>query len=229
MGAVVLSAGAAPGFAQTSVTFNFQGGLNTTSLELANPPNPPDLNIGSFTYNGTGLLPSNLPAGFAGITGIDFVNSTSFSYSRNTDPLISDAFITNFSPFYFLGTCPICRNISSTGTIINEGEQITVPDNNGNVTFSPAGTFGTTVTGFGGSVPIRFGSNGSPGSLTFNASGFVATDGTVSGGVGFITFDYVADTSGVPGPLPIFGASVAFAFSRKIRKRISAAQSGCNQ
>jgi len=226
MGAVVLAAGAAPGLAQT-IQFNYQATPNTTSVVLdpISPSDPTgDINNGSFTYNGSGFLSPPLPPpAFSGISGVEFVGSPSFDFSKFLNPNTTDAFITNFSPFYFLGSCAICKNSTQAG------EQIIVQDSPGNVSFTDAGGTGTVIQAFAGSIPIRYGSNGSPGSISFSASAFVATNQKVGNGSGFISFNYTPDLSGVPGPLPVLGASIAFAFSRKIRKRISMAQSvPCN-
>jgi hypothetical protein len=58
--------------------------------------------------------------------------------------------------------------------------------------------------------------------LQFNASALVNNDGGVWFGDGSIAFSVKPNASQVPGPLPILGASAAFAFSRKLRRRIKA-------
>jgi hypothetical protein len=216
VGGVVLGVGTAPGMAQT-VTFNFLLTPNTTGIELDTANDPTS---GTITYNGGGVLSSTPPptTGFADITGIEFVNPSTFSYSALNFPTTTDASIFSFSPFYFLGTCPICK-----GQPLEE--QITIPDSQGNVLITTIDQVGSIVTPSGGPVPIRFGSTGSPGTISFSAQNFVAINQTVGNGSGFITFDFVPDATGVPGPLPILGASTAFAFSRRLRRRVAISQS----
>lgn len=218
VGGVVLGVGATPGMAQvtSSVTFNYLAAPNNTTITLDNQNDPTS---GTIKYNGTGTLSSTPPptTGFAGITGIEFVNPFTFSYSALNFPTNSDASIISFSPFYFLGTCPICKDQPLE-------EQITIPDSQGNVLITDTSGTGFIVTPSGGPVPIRFGSTGSPGTISFSALNFVAINQTVGNGSGFITFDFIPDTSGVPGPLPILGASTAFAFSRRLRRRVAIAR-----
>jgi hypothetical protein len=225
---VVVATGAAPALSQTSVTFNYLNdaenlGPNSTSIST---PDPANRREGTITYNGTGAIPTSStppPSGWAfdNITGIEFLNPlNTFSYSGQADTTTASIF--TFSPFYFLGTCLICKE--------QPGEEaITVPDFEGNIltntiSVPDQGVIGTNVTISSGPVPIRFGSNGSPGVISFSASNFVAINNTIGSGTGFISFDMIPDTTGVPGPIPILGASTAFAFSRRLRRRVAIAR-----
>lgn len=83
------------------------------------------------------------------------------------------------------------------------------------------GTFGVTapVTGappttfFAG---LRFNSSGA------NTGGLLNVTGIGGGGVAFGENTLGSEFTNVPGPLPVLGAGVAFGFSRRLRKRISA-------
>jgi hypothetical protein len=61
--------------------------------------------------------------------------------------------------------------------------------------------------------------------LTFDAAATVARGSANGDGFGNISFVSINGTSQVPGPLPILGATTAFAFSRKLRRRITASNS----
>ena len=54
--------------------------------------------------------------------------------------------------------------------------------------------------------------------------GFASTDLTLSGPL-YLTYKYDDGVTGVPAPLPIVGASVAFGFARKLRRRIQSSAS----
>lgn len=215
VGALV-ALGAAPSLAQvsSSVTFNYidELGPNNTSI---NTPDPADRRNGTVTFNGTGA--PSAPTGsdfFNGITGIQFLDPFTFAYSGA--PGSSVASYSSFSQFYFLGNCSICNN--------NPDSLITVPNSTGNILTSNVPGVGSAVTLSGGPIPIRFGETGHSGTITFAAQNLIATNNTIGGGSGFISFDVIDGPERVPGPLPILGASTAFAFSRKLRKRMASAQ-----
>jgi hypothetical protein len=77
-------------------------------------------------------------------------------------------------------------------------------------------------------------STGTP-TITLYGGGFVATAPTEGGIFGntltlsstnlYLTYSYDDGNTAVPGPLPIVGASMAFGFSRKLRRRIQSSAS----
>jgi hypothetical protein len=218
LGAAILAVGFSPGKAQTSqVTFEYQelGGDNNTTLEVTDP----NLFTGTITYNGTGIIGVPTGPGFQGVTGIEFGNPPAFSYSLPGFGT-SQGSLTSFSPFFLLGTCPICKNDTSPGEQI----QIVEPSSAASIQRQGSLIDGGGVAIGGNIQAIRFGSTGSPGIITFSAFNLVEASNSISEGTGSITLSFIQDTTGVPGPLPILGASTAFAFSRRLRRRLSIAR-----
>lgn len=205
--------GAAPAMAQvtSSIKFDYTVAPNITSLNSTNPAS-----AGNLTYAGTGVGPATPPAAgspFDGVTGIQFVNPFTYSYTA----IGSTASYTSFSPFWLIGTCTICQGQAGQ-------QQVTVPDSTGTILTQSIPGVATAVTLSGGPVPIRFGQNGSPGILVFDSLNLIAASNTIGEGTGTITISMLQDTTGVPGPLPILGASTAFAFSRRLRRRVATAR-----
>jgi hypothetical protein len=219
-GAAILAVGFSPGKAQTSqVTFEYQelGGDNNTTLKVTDP----NLLTGTITYNGTGIIGVPTGPGFQGVTGIEFVNSSDPTFGYSLPALgTSQGTLTSFSPFFLLGTCPICKNTTSPG------EQIEIVEPSSAATIQRQGSLvaGGGVAIGGNIQSIRFGSTGSPGIITFSAFNLVQASNSISEGTGSITLSFIQDTTGVPGPLPILGASTAFAFSRRLRRKVSIAR-----
>jgi hypothetical protein len=214
---VVLAVGANAGQAQVTSSLKFDYTLtpNIVSIESSSPTTS-----GTITYEGIGVPPSAPPPAnspFDGVTGIQFINPSTFSYTA----VGSTATFGSFSSFWLIGSCLICQG--QTGA-----QQVTVPDPAGTI---PTGSIltltsqgSTVVTLSGGPVPIRFGQNGSPGILVFDSLSLISASNTIGEGSGTITISMLQDTTGVPGPLPILGASTAFIFSRKLRRRVAVAQ-----
>jgi hypothetical protein len=229
-GGWLLSAGAGAGLAQTpvvtsSVTFQYLTAPNTTSI-TAVPGNPAE---GSITYLGNGL-PFNQTGNefFSNIDGIKIVDpaftdptSTQFSYKADG----ANSSITNVLSFYFIGDTTKCSICGTATTPPPESSYITVPDSTNALIFINAlSSDVSNVIVSGGSIPINFGNTGQTGTISFAANNIVTNaDGIgLFPGTGSISFQVFQSTK-VPGPLPILGASTAFAFSRKLRRRVASA------
>jgi MYXO-CTERM domain-containing protein len=108
---------------------------------------------------------------------------------------------------------------------------------------SVSGTYNTNLTGSGGS--IYFGTNAPSGAsivstTTFNSTTLASLGFTTTGLIGTWTLNDSGDSIYVcvgsaycgppgvptPGPLPLFGAGAAFAWSRRLRQRIGTPRSG---
>jgi hypothetical protein len=224
-GGWLLSAGAGAGMAQvtSSVTFSY---LNKTQTQF-NTANTPA--SGTVTFLGTSSAPTPNQANndfWTGITGIQAVGSSngpSFNYNSPPSPGGLSS-ITNFTQFYFLGTCSICGDGITPPP---SSSFITVTDSPGTTAITdpiPGLLLGYLVTNSGGPINIEYGDTGQTGTISFNANNIVATDATVGtlGNGGSLSFT-VNQSNKVPGPLSILGASTAFAFSRKLRRRVATA------
>jgi hypothetical protein len=199
----------------SSVTFNyFSPPTNTTSLQLDAANNP---NNGSVTYIGGGEPINATPFPndfFTGITGIQFASKPTFNYDASTSGRAS---LTSIPLFYFLGSCSICGSTSLPPSL---SSFISVPNSAANLYVSDLGGLGTQIIS---SDPIGtdFGDTGQSGTITFLANNIVKGGDSV--GLGSTISFGVFQSSKVPGPLPILGASTAFAFSRKLRRRVASA------
>jgi hypothetical protein len=218
-GGWLLSAGAGAGMAQpitSSVTFNyFSPPTNTTSLQLDAANNP---NNGSVTYIGGGEPINATPFPndfFTGITGIQFANTPTFNYDASTPGRAS---LTSIPLFYFLGSCSICGSTSVPPSL---SSFISVPNSGANLNVNNIPNFGTQIILSSDPIAIDFGDTGQSGTITFLANNIV--NGADSAGLGSTISFGVFQSSKVPGPLPILGASTAFAFSRKLRRRVASA------
>ena len=116
--------------------------------------------------------------------------------------------------------------------------QISGPNSfNGNVTALPATSVSGIVTFFSGSVnqfaldPAYLSNTPIISSATFNSTTLAGLGFTTTGLIGTWTLNGTSETiqvflgppaAAVPGPLPLLGAGAAFAWSRRLRKRIAA-------
>lgn len=219
-GGCLLSVGAGAGMAQSvtsGVTFNyFAPPTNTTSTQLDTAGNPSN---GNVTYIGGGVPVNATPAPnnfFEGITGIQFVKTPTFDYDETTP---NRASLTNIPLFYFLGVCSIC---GSTATPPPASSFITVPNSGATLQVNNL-AIGNQVILSSDLIDINYGDTGQTGTISFLANNLVQAADTVGIGLGSTIRFEVYQSSKVPGPLPIFGASTAFAFSRKLRRRVASA------
>jgi hypothetical protein len=223
-----IALGADPSYAQqgSTITINFPTSPDTT---LVNTNGIGGTAEGSVTFQGTGVATDPIPPDpnqtgfFAGVKGIEFINNAP-AYSFSGEGIGVSSYF-GFSPFYLIGTCEICKG-STNEKVVTVDQAFA----NGTTTVFPVSStseFVTTSTGPG--IPITFGNSGpqsgNRGTITFFAQALVQGDANAAVGAGIGSVGLaVLPGVGVPGPLPILGASTAFAFSRKLRRRVTSAK-----
>jgi len=128
----------------------------------------------------------------------------------------------DFGSFYLDGSCSFCGSanavsiISATNTgtaqFIGEADTSTVGNSNG-------GSQNEITSSI---YNIMFGTSGITGTLQYTASTNVVANPLSQSNKGTITImtNGVKPPNGVPGPLPILGAGVAYGYSRRLRQRI---------
>jgi hypothetical protein len=199
--------------------------LRNGSVTYATPITDPIFNASFDPNDPTSEVQGGSYGYFAGVTGLNWSADSpgNFSYSNSNSgnfTSIPANFVT--SSFSFAGdpsTCGVCGLTFVPS--FTEPQTGTITNGNG-----PTGN--TSILGTQGPTTLTYLAllNGNPTgqtiSLTYNARFLVSNnDRTQASGFGSIVFQSnTVPTNKVPSPLPILGASAAFAYSRRIRRRL---------
>jgi len=179
--------------------------------------------------------PSSVNAGNSALFTDSNTKITLTKNAANTTPVsasidITDSLFDTLKPYAGVGRILSWKATGNytwtkTGTVPNSrlvfgAESLTDADTPLNTTAPDSGTFSLGDTYY----TVPFDSDNAPDIADFTV--VRTTGGAVSGtGVGVLSnWQFVAEYD-VPGPLPVVGAAAAFAWSRRLRKRLNSAKS----